>query len=65
VPEGEELLLHWHISDPNLTDTELDRLVDFMGALSDESFMPNVPTQVPSGLLNSKTSISLVTASGE
>lgn len=65
VPEGEELLLHWHISDPNLTDSELDRLVDFMGALSDESFMPEVPTQVPSGLLNSKTSISLVTASGD
>ena len=65
VPEGEELLLHWHISEPNLTDTELDRLVDFMGALSDESFMPKVPTQVPSGLLNRKTSSSLVTASGE
>jgi len=65
VPEGEELLLHWHISDPNLTDTELDRLVDFMEALSDESLMPKVPTQVPSGLLSGKTSISLVTASGE
>ena len=65
VPEDEELLLHWHISDPNLTDTELDRLVDFMEALSDQSFMPQVPTQVPSGLLNSKTSISLVTASGD
>ena len=65
VPEGEELLLHWHISDPNLTDTELDRLVDFMGALSDESFMPKVPSQVPSGLLNSRTSISQVAVSGE
>ena len=65
LPEDEELLLHWHISDPNLTDTELDRLVDFMEALSDQSFMPQVPTQVPSGLLNSKTSISLVTASGD
>ena len=52
VPEGEELLLHWHISEPNLTATELDRLVDFMGALSDESFMPKIPEQVPSGLLN-------------
>jgi cytochrome c peroxidase len=51
VPEGEELLLHWHISEPNLTATELDRLVDFMGALSDESFMPKIPEQVPSGLL--------------
>jgi cytochrome c peroxidase len=52
VPEGEELLLHWHISEPNLTATELDRLVDFMGALSDESFMPEIPQQVPSGLLH-------------
>lgn len=60
VPEGEGLLLHWHISDPNLTDTELDRLVDFMGALSDESFMPETPNRVPSGLLN--TSVSLATA---
>ena len=58
VPEGEELLLHWHISDPKLTDTELDRLVDFMGALSDESFMPETPSQVPSGLLNISTSLS-------
>jgi cytochrome c peroxidase len=65
VPEGEELLLHWHISEPNLTNPELDRLVDFMGALSDESFMPKVPTQVPSGLLTGNTSISLVTASGD
>ena len=65
VPEGEELLLHWHISDPNLTDTELDRLVDFMGALTDESFMPKIPNQVPSGLLNYKPSIGLTTTSGE
>jgi len=52
VPEDEELLLHWHISEPNLTPSELDRLVDFMGALSDESFMPEIPQQVPSGLLH-------------
>ena len=36
VPEGLDLHLHWHISSPNLTDYELDRLVDFMGALTDE-----------------------------
>ena len=28
VPEGEQLSLHWHIWEPKLTDTELDRLVD-------------------------------------
>jgi cytochrome c peroxidase len=65
VPDGEKLLLHWHISEPNLTDTELDRLVDFMGALTDERFMPNIPQRVPSGLLNNTTKGGLVTAAGE
>jgi len=50
VPEGEELLLHWHISEPNLTDSELDRLVDFMRTLSDNSMQPVIPQSVPSGL---------------
>ena len=50
VPEGEELLLHWHISEPNLTGDELDRLVDFMGTLSDSSLLPIIPHSVPSGL---------------
>lgn len=48
VPEGEYLYLHWHIWEPNLTDTELDRLVDFLKTLTDESFMPAVPPRVPS-----------------
>jgi cytochrome c peroxidase len=65
VPDGEKLLLHWHISEPNLTDTELDRLVDFMGALTDERFLPQIPKRVPSGLLNNTTNDSLVTAAGE
>ncbi|EAR01506.1 cytochrome-c peroxidase [Maribacter sp. HTCC2170] len=50
VPEGENLLIHWHIWEPNLTDYELDRLVDFLGTLTDESFTPKVPTELPSGL---------------
>ncbi len=50
VPEGEDLLLHWHISEPNLTAYELDRLVDFMGTLSDSSLLPSTPESVPSGL---------------
>jgi cytochrome c peroxidase len=65
VPEGEDLFLHWHISEPNLTDTELDLLVDFMGALTDERFMPEIPKRVPSGLLNSTKNDSLVTATGD
>ena len=50
VPEDEELLLHWHIWEPNLTDEEIDRLVDFLATLTDETFKPQVPKHVPSGL---------------
>ncbi len=50
VPEGEELHLHWHIVSPDLTDYELDRLVDFMQVLTDESLKPQIPDRVPSGL---------------
>jgi len=50
VPEGEKLSLHWHIWEPQLAEEELDRLVDFLGALSDESYMPVTPEALPSGL---------------
>lgn len=50
VPPGLDLHLHWHISSPDLTDEELDRLVDFMGTLTDESLKPPIPARVPSGL---------------
>jgi cytochrome c peroxidase len=50
VPEGENLSIHWHIWEPQLTDTELDRLVDFLGTLTDESYMPTIPQRLPSGL---------------
>ncbi|SMG20614.1 cytochrome-c peroxidase [Arenibacter troitsensis] len=50
VPDGENLLIHWHIWEPNLTDYELDRLVDFLKTLTDESFKPKVPEVLPSGL---------------
>lgn len=50
VPKGMQIYLHWHITDPQLTDTEIDRVVDFLGALTDETFLPEVPTAVPSGL---------------
>ncbi|MFT5572703.1 MAG: cytochrome c peroxidase [Cryomorphaceae bacterium] len=50
VPEGVNLLLHWHISEPDLSDREIDLIVTFMGALDDEKFMPEIPNKVPSGL---------------
>jgi len=50
VPKDLHLYLHWHISDPHLTDAEVDRIVDFLGALTDETFLPQTPARVPSGL---------------
>ena len=50
VPEGEALMIHWHIWEPRLTDKEISLLVTFLGALTDEGFMPEIPTAVPSGL---------------
>jgi cytochrome c peroxidase len=50
VPDGVDMQLHWHIWEPDLTDDEIDRIVDFLGALTDESFKPRIPASVPSGL---------------
>src|SRR3990167_858236 len=52
LPEEEKarMTLHWHIWEPKLAELELDRLVDFMQTLTDESSPPAIPTQVPSGL---------------
>ncbi len=50
APKDMHLYLHWHISDPKLTDVEVDRVVDFLGTLTDETFVPRTPARVPSGL---------------
>lgn len=50
VPKDQDLLLHWHITSPNLTEQEVDLIVEFLGALTDESLVPATPEQVPSGL---------------
>jgi cytochrome c peroxidase len=50
VPEGENFHIHWHIWEPRLTDYEMDRVVDFLRTLTDESFTPEIPERVPSGL---------------
>ena len=50
VPKDEKLTLHWHIWEPKLSAAEIDRLVDFLGALTDESFRPARPRFLPSGL---------------
>ncbi len=52
LPEEEKqrMTVHWHVWEPQLTDNELDRLVDFLGTLTDERFKPQIPKRVPSGL---------------
>ncbi|MFT4997306.1 MAG: cytochrome c peroxidase [Flavobacteriales bacterium] len=57
VPAGVEMQLHWHIWESDLTEDELDRIVDFLLTLTDETFMPITPISVPSGLtpLNNPT----------
>lgn len=50
IPKGETLYLHWHIWEPNLQDHELDLIVEFLQTLTDERFMPQTPSVVPSGL---------------
>lgn len=50
MPKGNKLYIHWHITEPNLTENEIDLLVTFMNTLSDQKFMPIVPNSVPSGL---------------
>ncbi|MBT1062300.1 c-type cytochrome [Bowmanella sp. Y26] len=50
VPAGVEMQIHWHIWEPKLTDQEIDDIVTFLGALTDESLMPETPDKVPSGL---------------
>lgn len=59
VPPGVDLQLHWHISSPDLTAYELDRVVDFLQTLTDESLVPQTPQRVPSGLTPIRANISV------
>jgi cytochrome c peroxidase len=62
APKNLRLYLHWHISDPKLSDVEVDRIVDFLDTLTDETFLPQTPARVPSGIvLSSKAAEALST----
>jgi cytochrome c peroxidase len=50
VPKRDDLTLHWHIVNPNLSSNEVTDLVAFLKTLSDETALPKVPDKVPSGL---------------
>lgn len=52
VPEGVQMQIHWHIWEPNLSEQEIQDIVAFLGALTDESLMPEVPAALPSGLMS-------------
>jgi cytochrome c peroxidase len=49
APKELDLTIHWHITDPDLSDQELDLIVTFMKTLSDDKFKPEIPPKVPSG----------------
>lgn len=50
VPKDQELLLHWHIWEPDLTEPEMHLIVEFLGTLTDQSLSPKIPASLPSGL---------------
>lgn len=50
VADGNKLMLHWHVTDPELSDDEMTDLVAFLNTLTDETGLPAAPGRVPSGL---------------
>jgi cytochrome c peroxidase len=56
VSTKDSLRIHWHIWEPRLSKNEIERLADFIKALSDESFKPKTPEVVPSGIKITKDS---------
>ena len=50
VPERDDLILHWHVVDPELSQAETMDLAAFLQTLTDETALPRIPERVPSGL---------------
>ncbi|MCD0418386.1 hypothetical protein LOC51_14305 [Rubrivivax sp. JA1024] len=52
LPAGERQVIHWHVHmlAPRLDLADVKAIVAFLGALEDESLMPEIPRAVPSGL---------------
>lgn len=48
---SDDLQIHWHITSPDLKEYEIDQIVAFMHALTDERFLPEIPKIVPSGVV--------------
>jgi len=50
APSNQNLIIHWHITYPDLGNAEEAALIAFLKTLDDESMAPIVPVAVPSGL---------------
>ncbi|MGB0885666.1 MAG: cytochrome-c peroxidase [Chitinophagales bacterium] len=50
VPDSINLIVHWHIWEPELPEYEIEQITAFLKTLTDESFKPKVPEKNPSGL---------------
>lgn len=53
-----DLKIHWHVhmtDGPKLSDEDVDAIAAFLLALEDETMLPQIPEQVPSGLRPSTT----------
>jgi len=50
VPLVDGLIFNWHLVDPQLSDAEVLDLVAFLRTLTDETALPQIPRQLPSGL---------------
>ena len=50
LPEGADVLIHWHIANPGLRADEEVALIAFLHTLEDETATPVSPAAVPSGL---------------
>ncbi len=56
VPKDKKLILHWHIWEPELKEEEVEKIVDFLKTLTDESHKPEVPKKLPSGIIQNNIS---------
>ena len=53
APAGVDLKIHWHVhmtDGPKLSDKDVEAIAAFLMALEDETMLPPIPAQVPSGL---------------
>lgn len=50
APDSLNLIIHWHIWEPELSEEEITNIAAFLETLTDESFKPQTPKKLPSGI---------------